>query len=99
MDDRLIEVRVKLHPRDVWEIQEKAEKKGVTPGQVVRAALYKSRSRLERETRVRSRVLAGLCDADIGLELGMTVGQVASMRRGMGLPANRRFPKRERKSA
>jgi hypothetical protein len=38
----------------------------------------------------------GKCDADIARELNMTPGAVATVRRGMGLPANRRYVKKEK---
>lgn len=40
---------------------------------------------------VRERVEAGACDADIAAALHTTVAHVGRVRRGLGLPANRRF--------
>lgn len=41
--------------------------------------------------RVLARVENGKCDADIASELGLTNSQVSDIRRGLGLPANRRY--------
>lgn len=62
---------------------------GVVVGALQRAAHdpegLSSVSRLHRE---------GKCDADIAAVLGMTPTAVASVRRGLGLPANRRYVKK-----
>jgi hypothetical protein len=89
-----MKVTVDLDPRDVWRIQEKANKAKVRPGDVLRDELAHRRNTLEYRTRVRARVLAGLCDADIAGELGRAPGEIARVRRGEGLPANRRYGKR-----
>lgn len=89
-----MKVVIDLDPRDVWRIQDKAERTNRTPGQVIREELATRRSHLEYHTRVRARVLAGLCDADIATELGRTVAEIARVRRQQQLPANRRYPRR-----
>lgn len=89
-----MKIHVDLDPADVWRIQDRAEKLGITPGQVLRDELATRRSILELRDRIRSRVLAGMCDADIAAELRMTNGAIATIRRGEGLPANPRYPKR-----
>jgi hypothetical protein len=81
---------VDLDPRDVWRIQEKAERLGVLPGEVLRDELARKRAGRELREVVRQRVMAGMCDADIADEIGHAPGYVAELRRGMGLPANRR---------
>lgn len=86
-----MKVQIDLDPRDVWRIQARAEAEGITPGQVVRNELTRKRDVLERRERVRSRVLAGMCDADIAAELNETNQTIAAIRRGEGLPANRRY--------
>lgn len=83
-------VIVDLDPRDVWRIQEKAERAGVTPGDVLRDELASRRYGRELRVAVRQRVLAKYCDADIAAELGYAPGYIAKLRRGMGLPANPR---------
>ncbi|MCC4906946.1 hypothetical protein [Microbacterium sp. cx-59] len=96
-------VMVDLDPRDVWRIQDQAERRHVDPGVVLREELAARRSVLEFRNRVRSRVLAGMCDADIAEELKRPPGYIAQTRRGLGLPANPRYrksaPAAERKSA
>lgn len=86
---------VDLDPRDIWRIQARAEAEGITPGQVIRNELAHKRDVLERRDRVRSRVLAGMCDADIARELDTTNQTVAAIRRGEGLPANRRYGRKK----
>jgi hypothetical protein len=86
-------VTVDMDPRDVWRLQERAEREGVTPGEVLRDELAPRRSALEFHDRVRARVRAGMCDADIAEELGRAPGTIAEVRRGLGLKANRRYQK------
>ena len=87
-----MKIQVDLDPRDVWRIQEQAERRGVTPGQVLRDELFRQRHGRDFREAVRSRVVAGMCDADIASELVWpTVGTVASVRRSLRLPANRRY--------
>lgn len=85
-----MKIMVDLDPKDVWRITDKAEKAGITPGEVLRDELAVRRSHLELRNRIRSRVLAGMCDADIARELSLTNRVVSDIRRGEGLPANRR---------
>ena len=84
-------VTVDLDPVVVWRIQELAEKRGVTAGVVLRDELARSQHGLEVRDLVRAKVLAGSCDADIAAVVGATPGWVAKVRRGLGLPANRRY--------
>lgn len=86
-----MKVIVELDPKDIWRIQARAEATNRTPGQVLRDELTAKRDVLERRNRVRARVLAGMCDADIAAELKETNQTIASIRRGEGLPANRRY--------
>ncbi|WP_298745290.1 hypothetical protein [uncultured Microbacterium sp.] len=89
-----MKITVDLDPRDIWRIQERAEREGITPGQILRDELTTKRTALERRTRIRARVLAGMCDADIAKELDTTNQHVAAIRRSEGLPANRRNQRR-----
>ena len=84
-------VMVDLDPRDVWMIQSRAEATGRTPGQVLRDQLDRARVTVTRNVMVRGLVLAGMCDADIAAELNETNQTIAAIRRGEGLPANRRY--------
>ena len=86
-----MKIQLDLDPRDVWKLQEAAERAGITPGQVLRNILTTRRNTLEYRDRVRSRVLAGMCDADIAAEMDRTPGEIARVRRGEGLPANPRY--------
>jgi hypothetical protein len=83
---------VDLDPRDVWRIQEQAERQGITPGEVLRDELTRQRRGRDLPEIVRNRVQAGMCDADIATELGWpTVATIAHTRRTLGLPANPRY--------
>lgn len=86
---------VDLDPRDVWQIQARAEATGRTPGQVLREQLDRGRVTATRNVMVRGLVLAGVCDADIARELDTTNQTVAAIRRGEGLPANRRYGRKK----
>ena len=88
-----MKILVDLDPRDVWHIQAKAEQLGITPGEVLRREREVFRDPTQYSIRVRARVLAGACDADIASELGRTPAAVATERRRQGLPANRRYRK------
>ena len=89
-----MKVQIDLDPRDVWRIQARAEAEGRSPGAVLREELAQKRSVIERRQRVRAMVLAGMCDADIAAELNETNQTIAAIRRGEGLPANRRYGKK-----
>lgn len=89
-----MKVTVDLDPKTVWSIAEEAEKRHVQPGDIARERLSTPTRRLEYHNRVRARVLAGLCDADIATELGRTVNEIARVRRQEQLPANPRYPRR-----
>ena len=91
---RVVKVMVDLDPRDVWMIQARAEATGRTPGHVLREQLDRGRVTATRNVMVRGLVLAGMCDADIARELDTTNQTVAAIRRGEGLPANRRYGRR-----
>lgn len=84
-------VQLDLDPKTVWSIQEEAERRQTSPGEIVRERLRNQRRTIEYRVRVRSRVLAGMCDADIAAELNRTPGEIARVRRGEGLPANPRY--------
>lgn len=95
---------VDMDPRDVWRIQAEAERRSVEPGVVLREEISARRSYLEYRERVRSRVLSGMCDADIAAEMGRAPGSIAETRRALGLRANPRYRKtaeaaHERKTA
>lgn len=86
-----MKVTVDLDPKDLWVLTEQAERQGMTLPDFLRARM------LDRRGTVQDRVIelhaAGLCDADIGIELGMTLQQTATMRRALGLEPNRRYTK------
>lgn len=86
-----MKVQFDMDPRDVWRIQARAEAENRSPGAVLRDELAQKRTVLERRTRVRAMVLAGMCDADIAAEMNTTNQTIAAIRRGEGLPANRRY--------
>lgn len=77
-------------PDRVWgRLVSVAEDRGTTAAALVSASVTELVK--DRRTTVEALVHAGLCDADIGARLGMTTTSVASMRRRLGLQANRRF--------
>ena len=82
---------VDLDPRDVWRIQEQAERLGVSPGDILRRDLDRLRRRVEVSRRVKDLTERGFCDADMAERLGYTVGRIAEIRRGLGLAANKRY--------
>lgn len=89
-----MKVVVDLDPRDVWRIQEKAERAQVKPGDVLRDELAVRRNAADVRDRIRSLVAEAMCDADIAAELHYTPGRVAEIRRSLGLKANPRYPRR-----
>ena len=89
-----MKITVDMDPRDVWRFQERADRLGVTPGVVLRDELAVKRQGRDRREAIRERVKAGMCDADIGIELGETSTSIRDVRRGLGLKANPRYPKR-----
>ena len=77
-------------PDPLWFKLAETDIAGIVVGALTRAAQSE-----ERVSSISRWHAAGLCDADIGLKLGMTSGAVAEARRGLGLPANRRYRKKE----
>ena len=95
----VVKVTVDLPPAMVWQIIDRAEKEHTTPGVILRRELAGTDMPATFDTRVRARVLAGMCDADIGIELGRTVTEIARIRRSQGLPANHRYRKTNTRKA
>ena len=85
-------VMVDMDPKDVWRIQEEAERRGITPGDVLRETIRTRRGAAAMRERVRGMVAEGKCDADIAGEFNVPPGRIAVIRRELGLPANRRYP-------
>lgn len=85
-----MKITVDLDPKLVWQIQAEAERRKVAAGVVLRERLTAKRNAAERAERIRNRVQAGMCDAEIAAELHELVGTIAAARRRLGLPANRR---------
>jgi len=84
-------VTVDLDPKDVWRIQERAERLGVTPGEVLRVELASKRSHENRHARIRAGVEAGLTDREIADEMGEGVTAIRDVRqKNLRMPANRR---------
>lgn len=94
-----MKIQVDLDPKDVWRIQEQAERRGMTPGAVLREEFSRRRYGQDFRDTIRARVIAGMCDADIATEMVWpTVGTVAAVRRGLGLAANKRYQKGKQES-
>jgi len=87
-------IQIDLDPRDVWRFQDRAEQLGIRPGDVLRDELAQKRRTADVRERVREAVAEGLCDAEIAERTGYTPGWVAAVRRGLGLKANPRYPRR-----
>lgn len=83
-------VSVDLPEQLVWKLTTEAERLGVSAGAMLADLIAVRLDPVAVETRIRSRVLAGDCDADIAGALNRTVQFVAAKRREMGLAANRR---------
>lgn len=89
-----LKVQIEMDPRLVSYLEDTAEEFRMTPGEVVREALRHDTSRVRPSTledRVRAGVVLGECDADIAAATGVVVGTIATIRRRLGLPANRRY--------
>ena len=86
-----MKIMLDMDPRDVWRLQDAAEKRGITPGEVLRDELARKRSFMEYHNRIRSRVLAGLSDREIADEMGAGVTSIRDIRQvHLKLPANRK---------
>ena len=86
-----MKIMIEMDPRDVWRLQDAAEKRGVTPGEVLRGELARKRSFMEYHDRIRSRVLAGMSDREIADEMGAGVTSIRDIRQvHLKLPANRK---------
>ena len=90
--ERRMKVYLDLDPRDVWRLQDQAEKRGITPGEVLRDELAHRRNHLEFHNRVRARVLAGMSDREIADEMSVGVTSIRDVRQVyLKLPANRKY--------
>lgn len=85
-----MKIVVDLDPKDVWRIQQKAERLNLSPGAVLRDELSQRRRGEELRSTVRELVVAGWCDADIAERIGTTNAAIAEVRRRLQLPANKR---------
>lgn len=91
-------VKIDIPPKVLWALSERAEREGVTVGDLLVSAATDPPpmpvSIPTTETthdRVRRLWSEGACDADIAAALHMSSHRVAKVRQGMKLPANRRF--------
>lgn len=92
-------VQFDLPEHVVKSITNEARALGVTPGDIVRRDLIRRVVDVPRVEQVRAMVRAGLCDADIAQSLHVTTTNIARTRRGLGLPANPRYRKRQKAEA
>lgn len=90
-------VSVDLPPELVWKLSAEAERRDVPTGEVIASGLASStkpRRRVQTDrqldARIRERVKAGMCDADIAADLRVTPTAVAHRRREMKLKPNPR---------
>lgn len=85
-----MKLMVDLDPKTVWAVAAEAERLGVANSQVLEIRLAGLRSAIA-DQRLRELHRDGLCDADIADQTGHTVGHIATVRRRLGLTANRRY--------
>ena len=86
-----MKIQADLDPKTVWAVVETAERLGINNSDVLELRL----SGLRRQTvpeRVKELHARNYSDADIADELGYLVARVATIRRRLGLPPNRRYP-------
>jgi hypothetical protein len=89
-----VKVQVDLNPRDLWQLEERAERDGMTlPELLAEMVTSHERPSLSTSDRVRELWRDGMCDADMAVRLRFAPGYVALVRRSLGLPANKRFKK------
>lgn len=86
-------VKVEIPPKELWALTERAEREGVTVGELLLAAATAVGPTGTETThdRVRKLWAEGLCDADIAAHLHMTTQAVSGVRQGMKLRAHKRF--------
>lgn len=87
-----MKVTVELEPKDWWMLAGRAEASGQRVPDYIRTLLTDPPDVMEG--RVTALWTQGLCDADIATALGVTVLAASQIRRGLKLPANRRYPRR-----
>lgn len=85
-----MKITVDLDPKIVWQLEAEAERRQIGTGAVLGERLTARKSTAERAERIRNRVQAGMCDADIAADLNELVATIAAARRRLGLPANPR---------
>lgn len=86
-----MKVTVDIPDRDYWRLTGIAERNEATVQSIVQAAVLSvARVALAPRDTVRGFVLAGLPDGEISIRTGMTVQTIATHRRSLGLPPNRR---------
>ena len=89
-------VNVDLSPYEIWQIETEAERRGVPLVQFIRdAAVALVGGNLATDP-LRELHALGMCDADIGTQLGISSAAVVHRRKRLGLVAHRRYPKRNK---
>lgn len=91
-------VKTELTPYEMWRLETEAESRGLSLSAFLRgAAVALVKGDLMKDP-LRELHAIGMCDADIGLQLGLDASAVKRRRARLGLPAHRRFKKQENKS-
>jgi hypothetical protein len=86
-----MKVTVDIPDRDYWRIATVAEQRGIRVGEIVSAAAASIANVAVKPCDVvKGLVLAGFPDGEISKRTGMTVLAIATHRRALGLPPNRR---------
>ena len=87
-------VKTELTPYEVWRLETEAETRGLTLPELLRgAAVALVKGDLMKDP-LRELHAIGMCDADIGMQLGLTSAAVKQRRVRMGLPAHPRFKRK-----
>jgi hypothetical protein len=88
-----MQVTYDLPPDVISAIEGAAGRSHQTVDEYVETRLRFLSSHLDVREYIGDRVCEGLCDADIATELNCPPGRVATIRRSLGLRANKRYPR------
>lgn len=89
-------VKTELTPYEMWRLEEEAEARGLSLSEFLKgAAIALVKGDLMKDP-LKELHAIGMCDADIGKQLGIDAAAVKYRRARMGLPAHRRFKKQEK---
>lgn len=95
-----MKVTIDVHPRDLWQLTDIAEKQGMKLSEYMyRNAMSTVKTHLVNRANVEQRLQSlhaqGMHDGEISVELELTRAQVAGLRRKLGLKPNSPYKKKE----